>query len=71
MDEALGPQLVSNLDLAYHTPPKTKHTCELDAVEQVQAGERHALEHLDVAWGDGVDGRRMRRNEEGSWEGPK
>jgi hypothetical protein len=53
-DEALGPQPVSNLDPTYHTPPKTKHTCELVALVQVQAGERHVLEHLDVAWGNGV-----------------
>ena len=52
----LGPQPVSNLDPTYHTPPKTKHTCELAALVQVQAGEVHALEHLDVAWGNGVDG---------------
>ena len=67
--EALGPQSVSN-----HTSPNTKHTCELAAVVQDQAGECHALEHLDVAWGNGVDRwnleeRRMKRNEEGSWKG--
>ena len=50
--DGLGPQPVSNLDPTYHTPPKTKHTCELPAVVQVQAGEFHALEHLDVAWGE-------------------
>ena len=66
--EALGPQPVSNLDPTYHTPPKTKHTCELLAVEQVQADEWHALECLDVAWGNGGDGRRVRRNGEGSQE---
>ena len=49
--------------------PKTKHTCELVAVVQVQGGEFHALEHLDVAWGNGVGGGRVRRNEEGSWKG--
>ena len=54
---ALGPQPVSNLDPTYHTPPKTKHTCELFAVLQVQAGEFHALEHLDVAWGSGGGGK--------------
>ena len=53
--EALEPQPVSNLDPTYHTPPNTKHTCELVAVVQDQAGECHALEHLDVAWGNGVD----------------
>ena len=67
--EAPGPQLVSNLDPTYHTPPKTKHTCELVAVVQVQADERHVLEHLDVAWGNVVDGGRVRRNKEGSWKG--
>jgi len=66
---ALGPQSVSNLDPTYHTPSKTKHTCELVAVVQLQAGERHVLEHLDVAWGNGVGGERVRRNEEGSREG--
>ena len=66
--DGLGPQPVSNLDPTYHTLPKTKHTCELLAVEQVQAGERHVLEHLDVAWGNGVGGRRVRRNKEG-WKG--
>ena len=66
--EALGPQPVSNLDPTYHTPPKTKHTCELLAVGQVQAGERHVLEHLDVAWGNGVGRGRVRRNGEGSQE---
>ena len=55
MGDGLGPQPVSNLDPTYHTPPKTKHTCEL-AVVQVQVGERHALEHLDVAWGGGAMG---------------
>ena len=65
---ALGPQPVSNLDPTYHTPPKTKHTCELLAEEQVQAGERHVLEHLDVAWGNGVGRGRVRRNGEGSQE---
>ena len=66
--EALGPQPVSNLDPTYHTPPKTKHTCELVATLQVQAGEFHALEHLNVAWGNGVGGGRVRRNGEGSQE---
>ena len=47
--EALEPQPVSNLDPTYHTATKTKHTCELVAVVQVQAGEFHALEHHDVA----------------------
>ena len=51
--EALGPQPVSNLDPTYFTPPKTKHTCELVAVVQVQVGEFLVLEHLDVAWGSG------------------
>ena len=59
---SLGPQPVSNLDPTYHTPPKTKHTCELITVAQVQAGELHALKHLDVAWGNGV--RRRRKGEE-------
>ena len=65
-----GPEAtpVSNLDPTYHTPPKTKHTCELAAETQFQAGEFHTLEHLDVAWGNGVDGRRVRRNGEGSQE---
>ena len=68
--EVLGPQPVSNLDPTYHTPAKTKHTCELPALVQVQAGEFHVLEHLDVAWGNGVGGGRVRRNEEGpSWKG--
>ena len=67
-DEALGPQPVSNLDPTYHTLPKTKHTCE-HAVEQVQADEWHALECLDVAWGNGVGGGWVRRNEEGSRKG--
>ena len=49
MRAALEPQPVSNLDPTYHTPPNTKHTCELVAVVQDQAGECHALEHLDVA----------------------
>ena len=57
-DEALGPQPVSYLDPTYQTPPKTKHTCELVAFGQVQAGEFHALEHLNVAWG------RWRKGEE-------
>ena len=35
---------------------------------QVQAGERHVLEHLDVTWDNGVDGRRVRRNGESSEE---
>jgi hypothetical protein len=65
----LGATSVSNLDPIYHTLPKTKHTCELLAVAQLQVGERHALEHLDVAWGNGVGGRRVRRKEEGSWKG--
>jgi hypothetical protein len=65
---ALGPQPVSNLDPTYHTLPKTKHTCQPAAVPQVQVCEFHALEHLDVAWGNGVDGRRVRRNGEGSKE---
>ena len=69
LGEALGPQPVSNLGPTYHTLPKTKHTCELLAVVQVQAGERHVLEHLDVAWGNGVGGGRVRRNEEGSRKG--
>jgi len=56
LDDALGPQPVSNLDPTYHTLPKTKHTCEPVAAVQVQAGERHVLEHLDVAWGNGVGG---------------
>jgi len=47
--DALGPQPVSNLDPTFHTLPKTKHTCELPAVFQVHVGERHVLEHLDVA----------------------
>ena len=67
-NDALGPQPVSNLDPTYHTPSKTKHTCELVAVVQVQAGERHVLEQLDVAWGNGVGGGRVRRNEEGFQE---
>ena len=53
----------------YHTPPRTKHTCELDAEAQVQAGEFHAIEHLDVAWGYGVGGGRVRRNEARPWKG--
>ena len=69
LGDALGPQPVSNLDPTYHTPPKTKHTCELTALVQVQAGERHVLEYLDVAWGNGVGGGRVRRSEEGSWKG--
>ena len=68
MGDGLGPQPVSNLDPAYQTPTKTKHTCELLAVVQVQAGEFHALEHLNVAWGNGVGGGRVRRDEEGSLE---
>ena len=60
-----GATSVSNLDPTYHTLPNTKHTCELHALVQVQAGERHVLEHLDVAWGSGVGGGRVRRNEEG------
>ena len=59
---------VSNLDPTYHTPPKTKHTCELLAEVQVQLGELHLLERLDVAWGNGVGGGRVRRNAEGSQE---
>ena len=66
--EALGPQPVSNLDPTYHTPSKTKHTFELVAVVQGQADERHVLEHLDVAWGNGVGEGRVRRKEEGSWK---
>jgi len=68
--EALGQHMFLIL-----TPPtlphpiKTKHTCELLAVVQVQAGERHVLEHLDVAWGNGVgEEGRVRRNKEGSWK---
>jgi len=64
-----GATSVSNLDPTYHTLPKTKHTCELLAVVQVQADEWHALECLDVAWGNGVGGGRVRRNEAGSWKG--
>ena len=67
--DGLGPQTVSNLDPTYSTLPKTKHTCELVAAEQVQADEWHALEHLDVAWGNGVGGGTVRRNEEGSRKG--
>ena len=44
-----GATPVSDLDPTYHTLPKTKHTCELSAFVQVQAGERHVLEHLDIA----------------------
>ena len=57
LDEALGPQPVSNLDPTYHTPTKTKHTCEVPAAIQDQAGEFHALEHIDVAWGSGDGGK--------------
>ena len=65
-----GVTSVSDLDPTYHTPPFTKHTCEVVAGVQVQAGERHVLEHLDVAWGNGVVGAgRVRRNKEGSWKG--
>ena len=64
-----GATPVFNLDPTYHTPPKTKHTCELLAVVQVQVDERHVLEHLDVAWGNGVGGGTVRRNEEGSLKG--
>ena len=65
--DGLGPHPVSNLDPTYHTPSKTKHTCELLASEQVQADEWHALECLDVAWGNGVgEEGRARRNKEGS-----
>ena len=60
LHEALGPQPVSNLDPTY---------CELLAVVQVQVDERHVLEHLDVAWGNGVGGGRVRRNKEGSRKG--
>ena len=64
LGDALGPQPVSNLDPTYHTLPKTKHTCELAAESQAQAGEFHALEHLDGAWGAewgwSVEGRRDR-----------
>ena len=67
--DGLGPQPVSNLDPNHHAPTKTKHTCELVAVPQVQAGEWHALECLDVAWGNGVGEGRVRRKEEGSWKG--
>ena len=67
--DGLGPQPVPNLDPTYHTPPKTKHTCERVAAVQVQGGEFHVLEHLDVAWGNGVGGGRVRRNEEGSRKG--
>ena len=66
--DGLGPQPVSSLDPTYHTLPKTKHTCELIAVVQVQADEWHALEHLNVACGNGVGGGRVRRNGEGSQE---
>ena len=51
--DGLGPQPVSNLDPTYSTPSKTKHTCELSAAVQVQADEWHALEHVNVAWGNG------------------
>ena len=68
LGDALGPQPVSSLDPTFHTLPKTKHTCELAAVHQVQAGKFHTLEHLDVAWDNGVDGRRVRRNGESSQE---
>ena len=67
--DGLGPQPISNLDPTYQTPPKTKHTCELGAVPQVQADEFHALEHLDVAWSNGLGAGRVRRNKEGSWKG--
>ena len=67
MGVALGPQPVCNLDPpTIPCPSKTKHTCELLAQRQVHVGERHVLEHLDVAWGNGVGGGRVRRNEEGS-----
>ena len=57
-DEALmGPQPVSNLDPTYHTPPKTKHTCEVLTEMQVQAGEFHVLERPDVAWASGEEER--------------
>ena len=69
LPEALGPQPVSNLDPTNQTPPKTKHTCKLVAAVQVQAGEFHALEHLYVAWGNGVGGGRVRRKEDDSWKG--
>ena len=62
--DGLGPRPVSNLDPTYQTPPKTKHTCELVALVQVQAGEFHALEHLDIAWGNGVGRERVRKNGE-------
>ena len=64
-----GATPVSNLDPTYHTPPKTKHTFEILAVVQVQADEWHALEHLDVAWGNGVGGGWVWRNEEVSRKG--
>ena len=60
--DALGPQPVSNLDPTYHTPPKIKHTCEILTGAQVQLGERHVLEHLNGAWGNGVY--RWRKGEE-------
>ena len=68
--EALGQHLfliLTQLTYPIH-PYKTKHTCELVAVVHVQAGELHVLEHLDVAWGNGVGGGRVRRNEEDSWK---
>ena len=54
MPWGLGATLVSNLDPTYYTPTKTKHTCEPEAALQVQAGELHVLEHLDITWGNGV-----------------
>jgi len=57
--EALGQHLfliLTQLTYPIH-PYKTKHTCELVAVAQVQAGEFHALEHHDVAWGSGDGGK--------------
>ena len=50
------------------TPP-TMPRLKVMALKQAQVGERHVLEHLDVAWGNGVGGGRVRRNEEGSRKG--
>ena len=51
LDEALGPHPQHLCCLPY------LRTCELLARTKVELLDLHALKHLDVAWGSGVEGR--------------
>lgn len=45
-------------------------TFEIPAAQEVELLDRHALQHLDVAWGTEWGWREgVKENEEGSWEG--